>query len=139
MKETEDLENDLAKQIEQYVIEKQKEAQEFAQAVCAMSPEEIVDYLNAYCEQTDIVSESMSLVQTYTTGEAILVTALNSAKTGLDAAIMWMENHFSIDNQQAEEPSPKKKTESPKSQKDGKRIVYGSGEGSNQTDESEQL
>ncbi len=108
------------------------------QAIINMSPEELADYLSSHLASTNVIIEAMNLVSEFSMQDAIFAAALNRSRIGLDSAIAWIENHFSLNEEQAEEENKENNTESPNTNK-GKRIVYGKNENSLPEDDSEQL
>ena len=123
------------------IAEQQQSQQEMIieQAIINMSPEEIADYLAEHLAHTNVVVEALNLVEAFNLQEAVFVASLNRSRLGLDAAISWIENHFSLNEKQEIEDENGNKTKSPKPQKEGKRIVYGAGASSLDEDDSEQL
>ena len=116
----------------------EKDNSAMTQAINNLSAEELVDLLNDYLTQTDIIVQSLSLVEGFNTGEAIFIAALQRTREGLEFTVQWLEKHFSLTNEQAKEEPTEKKTESPNPQKEGKRVVYGAG-ATQALDDSEQL
>jgi len=129
------------RQIAEEFNEKQLENEESAleQAILVMTPSEISDYLAEHLAHTDVVVTATNIVSDFNFHDAILIAAINRSRNGLDAAIAWIENQFSLNEEQAKNDPTKNKTESPKPQKEGKRVVYGTGVNSRPEDDSEQL
>lgn len=119
--------------------QQQQEAIAIEQAILQMSPEEITDYISDHLTHTNVIVEALNITDEFSFQEAIFIASLNRSRLGLDAAISWIENHFSLNEVQAEETEIENKTKSPKRQKDGKRIVYGTSENLASEDDSEQL
>lgn len=109
-----------------------------SEAINNLSAEDLVDLLNDYLTQTDIIVQALNLVKEFNTNEAIFIAALQRSREGLEYTVQWLENRFSLVNEQAKEEPTEKKTESPKPQKEGKRVVYGAG-ATQALDDSEQL
>lgn len=114
------------------------QAEALAQAILQMEPDEIADYLYESLVQTNVLIEAANITDEISYHDAIFIAALNRSRVGLDAAISWIENHFSLEEVQADVESNKNKTKTPEIQKQGKRIVYGS-ENKSAEDDSEQL
>lgn len=131
----------LVEQQKNAEIAEQQSQQEMTieQAIVNMNPDEIADYLSEHLAHTNVVVEALNLVETFSLQEAVFVASLNRSRLGLEAAISWIENHFSLNEKQEIEDENGNKTKSPKPQKEGKRIVYGAGASSLDEDDSEQL
>jgi len=123
------------------IAEQQQSQQEMIikQAIINMSPDEIADYLAEHLAHTNVVVEALNLIEAFNLQEAVFVASLNRSRLGLDAAISWIENHFSLNEKQEKEDEKGNKTKSPEPQKEGKRFVYGAGASSLDEDDSEQL
>jgi hypothetical protein len=131
--------NTQAQLTEKAVLEQKAQSEAMEQAILNMTPSEISDYLSDHLSQSSVIIEATNIVSEFNLHDAIFIAALNRTRNGLDAALSWIENHFSLNELQAEDTKNENETESPKQQKQGKRIVYGKNSKSNTADESEQL
>jgi hypothetical protein len=119
-------------------IELQQDA-DIEEAIINMTANEIVDYIAEHIAHTNVIVEALNITTDLNLQDSIFVASLNRSRVGLDAAILWIENHFSLNEQQAEVSEKSNITQSPMQQKDGKRIVYGSNKEENYEDDLEQL
>lgn len=127
-----------AQMTEKAVLEQKAQSEAVEQAILNMTPSEISDYLSDHLSQSSIIIEATNIVSEFNLHDAIFIAALNRTRNGLDAALSWIENHFSLNESQDSDEKIANKKESPKQQKEGKRIVYGNAK-ANAEDESEQL
>lgn len=131
----------LEQQKQSEIAEQQQSQQELIieQAIINMSPEEITDYLADHLAHSNVIVEALNLIEKFSLQDAVFVASLNRSRLGLEAAIDWIENHFSLNEEQGKDGETDNKTQSPEPQKEGKRIVYGAGKNSLKEDDSEQL
>jgi hypothetical protein len=114
--------------------QREEESAAYKKALSNMSAEEVHKFLEDHLAQTDILVESLNLCSSMSMSDAIFVATLNRLRSGIDAALMWLESHHNIKIEEAQTEEKQNKNESPKTE--GKRLVYGA---NSVEDESEQL
>lgn len=132
---SEQIQNLLLEQEMTEMAEKQLQHDaEVDKAILNMGPEEIVDYITEHLASSDVLVDAIKISGEFTLQDSIFIASLNRSRIGLEAAISWLENHFSLNEEQDNQGDMKKKHELPKP----RRIVYGETKDST-SDDSEQL